>query len=311
MSTPTFSRRDLLKLGGPAAVGGLAQGCATATGINPAIPPAAKAIQSPHQVDTTPASAGASTPAGVEWDRKPTYVPEASDPVSYSRADNLFWNDIMMEHAMFFQMLMPADDPNLQAPRRQAAEFQRLFQQQFAQSSGIRADNYVAFNQRSIELLKRISDYKKTMRDQQATGKIRTLVWPSFFEHTAHEADRFAARLALYNRKQIDYDRGEVLDFWWKTMGEHAGFIAQLLDPDERLLIDQARKLEKAFLGGNVRQVGDDAAMKAAKEVLDFKTVAEKGIKAGKIKSVIHPSLASHVRREAVRFVDELQRSSA
>jgi hypothetical protein len=85
-----------------------------------------------------------------------------------------------------------------------------------------------------------------------------------------------------------------------------AGFRAQLLDPDERLLIDQARKLEKAFLGGNLRQVGD-AAMKAAKEVLDFKTVAEKGIKAGKIKSIIHPSLASHVRREAVRFVHELQ----
>jgi hypothetical protein len=169
----------------------------------------------------------------------------------------------------------------------------------------------MAFNQRSIALAKRASDYKKTMQERQASGKIRTLVWPSFFEHTANEADRFAARLGLYNRKQIEYDRAEVLDFWWKTMGEHAGFIAQLLDPDERLLIDQARKLEKAFLDGNMRQVGDDAALKAAKEVLDFKTVAEKGIKAGKIKSIIHPSLASHVRREAVRFNYELGTASA
>lgn len=43
-------------------------------------------------------------------------------------------------------------------------------------------------------------------------------------------------------------------------------------------------------------------------EVLDFKTADEKGIKSGRIKSIIHPSLASHARREAVRFVDELMR---
>ena len=33
------------------------------------------------------------------------------------------------------------------------------------------------------------------------------------------------------------------------------------------------------------------------------------GIKSGHIKSIIHPSLASHVRREAVRFIDELKRT--
>jgi hypothetical protein len=54
--------------------------------------------------------------------------------------------------------------------------------------------------------------------------------------------------------------------------------------------------------------VRGDEVMKAAAEVLDFKTVGEKGIKSGKIKSIIHPSLASHVRREAVKFVDELKR---
>jgi hypothetical protein len=93
-------------------------------------------------------------------------------------------------------------------------------------------------------------------------------------------------------------------------MGEHSGFIAHLLEPTEHLLIDQASKLEKAFLHDGFRNVAGDEVMKAAQEVLDFKTVGEKGIKAGKIKSIIHPSLASHVRREAVRFVDELKRSA-
>ncbi len=45
--------------------------------------------------------------------------------------------------------------------------------------------------------------------------------------------------------------------------------------------------------------------------VADFKTVGEKGIYAGKIKSIIPPPLASHVRREAVRFIDDLKRTQA
>ncbi|MGQ0547707.1 MAG: DUF2935 domain-containing protein [Betaproteobacteria bacterium] len=302
-----FTRRDVLKAGGLIVLGGAIGGCATATGINPAVPPLAKVVQDSSQTRTTSAAAGASMPMSGEPEDKPTFVATARDPVSYSRADNLFWNDIMMEHAVFFQMLMPG--PELDGPRRQAEEFQRLFAEQLKQSSAIDAGNYAAVNQRSIDLAKRFSDYKKTMRERQVKAEMRSLVWPLFFEHTAREADRFAARLALYNRRQVEFDRGEVVDFWSKTMGEHSGFIAHLLDPSEKLLHDQAHKLQKAFLDEGFRDVPGDAVMKAANEVLDFKTVGEKGIKSGRIKSIIHPSLASHVRREAVRFVDELKRT--
>jgi hypothetical protein len=307
MTDHTFSRRDLLKAGGLAVLGGVVGGCATATGLNPVVPPAAKVVQDSSQTQATPASAGATLAKETEPREKPTYVPQAQNPVAYSLADNLFWNDIMMEHAMFFQQLMPGRE--LDGPRNQAAEFERLFAQQLEQSRGINEGNHVAFNQRSIDLARRFSDYKKNLREQQASGKIRSLVWPLFFEHTAREADRFAARLALYNRRQIELERREVVDFWSKTMGEHSAFIAHLLDPDERLLIDQASKMEKAFLREGFRNVRGDATMKAAQEILDFKTVGEKGIYAGKIKSIIPPRLASHVRREAVRFVDELKRT--
>jgi Domain of unknown function (DUF2935) len=301
------TRRDVLKAGGLLVLGTAAGGCATATGLNRAVPPLAKVVQDSSQTRTTSAAAGASMPtSGVEPEDKPTFVPDARDPVAYSRADNLFWNDIMMEHAIFFQMLMPG--PELDAPRRQAQEFQRLFASQLQLASEIDAGNYASFNQRSIDLAKRFSDYKKQMREQQATAKMRSLVWPLFFEHTAREADRFAARLALYSKRQIEFDRAEVIDFWSKTMGEHSGFIANLLDPSEKLLHDQAHKMQKAFLETGFKQVRGDEVTKAAQEILDFKTVGEKGIKSGKIKSIIHPSLASHVRREAVKFIDELKR---
>jgi hypothetical protein len=303
------SRRNILKAGGLVTVSGAVAGCATATGINPIVPPLAKVVQDSSQTRPTAATMGAAPATQFDARQKPTYVPQSNDPLAYSIADNLFWNDIMMEHSMFFVQLMPG--PELDGPRRQAEEFQRLFARQLEMSRGIRADNYVAFNRSTIELAKRLSDYKKTMREQQASGKMRSLVWPLFFQHTAREADRFATRLDLYNRRQIELDRAEVIDFWSKTMGEHSGFIAHLLDPDEKLLIEQASRMEKAFRDQNFRRVPGDNVMKAANEILDFKTVGEKGIYAGKIKSIISPPLASHVRREAVRFIDELKRTQA
>ena len=58
---------------------------------------------------------------------KPIFVtlPGSRDPVAHSIADTLFWGDIMMEHAMFFVMLMPGAE--LAGPRGQAAQFQKRF----------------------------------------------------------------------------------------------------------------------------------------------------------------------------------------
>ena len=213
----------------------------------------------------------------------------------------------MMEHAKFFVMLMPGVE--LAGPRRQAEEFQAAFARHLEQAPTITHDNFAAFNRRSIDMAKRIGEYKLEMGERQASGRLRSLVWPLFFRHTAREAHRFAARLELYNRNQIEFDRREVVEFWGATMGEHSAFIAHLLDPEEKLLITQATKLERAFLREGFRDVPGDDVMKAAHEVLDFKTVGEKGIRSGRIKSIIDPSLAAHVRREAVRFIDELQRT--
>jgi hypothetical protein len=304
-----FTRRKLLKTGSATVVGvTFLGGCTTATGINPVIPPVATVIQDKNQTEGTPVTPGSQLAQLVDAAEKPTYVAQAVDPVSYSMADNLFWNDILMEHALFFAMLMPG--PDLAEPRRQAEEFQRLFAKQFEQSRHIDRTNYIAFNQSSIDLAKRFHDYKKAMQARQEAGELRSLVWPLFFDHTAREADRFTQRLALYSRREIEFERAEVVDFWSQIMSEHAAFIAHLLDPQEQLLIDQAGKLQVAF--------GDPAALKmaegdpvldAAEEILDFKTVGEKGIRAGAIKSIIRPELAAHVRREAVRFIDELKRS--
>lgn len=160
-SPDSISRRGMLKASGAVAIGGILGGCATATGINPVIPPAAKLIQDPSQTNTTPVGPG-TMPPGQAPDVKPTYVAHAKDPVAFAIADNLFWNDIMMEHSMFFQMLMPGRE--VEAERRQAEDFTRMFARQFELSRDIKPDNYVAFNRATIDMVKRLSDYKKTTR---------------------------------------------------------------------------------------------------------------------------------------------------
>ena len=51
------------------------------------------------------------------------------------------------------------------------------------------------------------------------------------------------------------------------------------------------------------------AVLSAAQTILEFKTQAARDIEAARIKSIIDPRLADHVRREALKFVDELQRA--
>ncbi len=243
---------------------------------------------------------------------KPTFLPApgSNDPVAHSVADNLFWNEQMMEHAMFFVMLMPG--PELASQRGRAEQFQRRFTDQLAKTRNAKLDrnNFAAFNRSTIEIVKPLVEFKHKMQEEQEAGKLRSLVWPTFFEHTAREGERFAQRLDQYSRGDTSVNFREATEFWTATMGEHAGFIAHLLDPEERALVQKALQTSEAFRQmHNSKLSSKDALEKAANDIIDFKTAAEKGIQTGKIKSIIHPALADHVRREAIKFADELKRA--
>ena len=47
----------------------------------------------------------------------------------------------------------------------------------------------------------------------------------------------------------------------------------------------------------------------AAEELIDFEAATETGVQLGTIRSIIPPILADHVRREGLKFVDELKRA--
>lgn len=263
---------------------------------------------------------------------KPVLLPELGNrrPQDLVWADARFATDIMGEHALFFALLMPEEVAPEQ--RRQALEFQERYtalRQRIAGEGPPAAGDlrrYVADLRTEIEPL---IAYKEENHRAQVTGELRTLVWPLFFDHTRREAVRWLDRMERVADGEVDLDRKEVVSFWGGIMDEHARFVAHLLDPDEYALIDQALGASKAFRGlehGNAgalkaavtapRTVAKslatnpetDAVLSAAETILDFKTEAARGIEAGRIKSIIDPRLADHVRREAIKFVDELRR---
>jgi hypothetical protein len=255
--------------------------------------------------------AGAQTPGATTKNggTKPVYVPAGDDAVSHSVADNLFWTDILTEHATFFVMLMPG--PELAAQRGRAEQFKTSFAGQFEKARAARLDrgNYAAFNRSTAEMVKPFIQFKREMQQAQESGRMRSLVWPLFFDHTAREAERFVSRLDRLSRGDADLDPAEVVDFWARIMDEHAEFIAHLLDPQEDPLVEKALSSSKAFRDLRAKKGSKAEAGALAKSIIDFKTAAAKGIQAGQIKSIIPPALADHVRREAVKFEDELNRA--
>ena len=287
-SDNTLSRRQLLAAGGAATVGAVLVG--TAAGAQ-----------------------GVISGSLQDGRMKPVILPKpgSKDPIDLSIAENAFWNEQLMEHAAFFVMLMPG--PELARERREAERFQQSFAAQLAKAKSAKFDrsNYGAFNRSTVEMVKPYAEWKRKNGALQASGKLRSLTWSTFFDHTALEAERFARRLDQFSRGDVSVDIKETAAFWTQIMGEHADFIAHLLDPAERDLVMKAMQTGDAFhkMHDNLPASKDPVA-KAVDEIIDFKVAAEKGIQTGKIKSIIHPTLADHVRREALKAADDLKRAA-
>ena len=249
----------------------------------------------------------------VETGKKPAFLPapDSKDPAAHSTAEQLFWGEQMMEHALFLTMFLPGDD--LATQRAEAARFQKVFEQRLAgvTATPLDADGYVAANGAMQKDAEAFIKFKRDLAEAQDAGKIHTLAWPTFLDHIAREEDHFVRRMQRLSNGDTSLDRDETGKFWSLIMGEHADFISHLLDPAERTLIGTSQKTAEEFYEVHKKMPIDERKLeKAIDAIIDFKAVAEKGIDAGMIKSIIHPVLANHVRREAIKAADEFRRSA-
>jgi len=237
-----------------------------------------------------------------------------TDPCVFAWTDGRFAIDVMMEHALFFVLLMPPE--LIKEPREEAQAFHKGFSDLLDQVNANgppKPSDLRTFCSVLTDAIKPFIDYKQRMMVLQTSGTLRSLVWPSFFEHTLDEAQRWVRRLEQLAKGVSDFDKLEVSVFWTEIVKEHDLFTAHLLDIDEKVLVDKAFLYAAQFGDMHASCKGGGACdpcqvLKAAEEALDFDTAAVRGIEAGKIKSIIDPVLADHIRRETLKFVDELKR---
>jgi hypothetical protein len=266
---------------------------------------------------------------------KPVVVPskENKEPAAHAWADARFATEILTEHGLFFALLMPPE--TCAAERDEALRFSQRFADLYnaIDASGPpSASELKGFVVKVTDEIKPFIEYKARLGEAQATGKLRSLVWNLFFDHTRHEAERWTSRLNTLAGGESELDKDEVSTFWTNIMDEHARFVAHLLDPDEFELIETCISTSRVFrdlheggavggaaaalvhepatvIGSLTENPETNAVLSAAQTILDFKTQAARDIEAARIKSIIDPRLADHVRREALKFVDELKRA--
>lgn len=236
--------------------------------------------------------------------------------------------DLMAEHALFFTLLMPPEVAREE--RLEAIAFNQTFEkivQRLDARGPPEAGEVRGFVNDIKAEFQPFIDYKAGNHQAQSSGALRSLVWPSFFDHTRREAEYWVERLDDIGSGHVSLDRGATVAFWGPAMDEHFRFFAHLLDIDEHALIKKAYQNSASFqalrgvkngtatLLGQPKSgpTGEDpkVILAMANEVLEFKTDAVRQIEAAKIKTVISPVLADHCRREAALFVDELKRLDA
>ena len=239
------------------------------------------------------------------------HLPQGDDPVAMSAVENRFWNQVLMEHAQFFVMLMPT--PRLSGPRGEAEKFMATFSDRLddARDTKLTLQTYAKFNQTSVDHARRFAEWKLGMRDEQAAGRLQSLVWPSFFQAAALEAQRFAHRLEAINGGKVGFERNEVVGFWLSDSSDHASMVEHLLDPEEHRLAHLAKEASKKYSELRAAKPAMDGqrdpVMDAARERVQFEATIHQGIQDGRIHSIIQPIMADHMHREGLRFVEELK----
>lgn len=233
-----------------------------------------------------------------------------------------FWTRIMKEHALFIQLGLPADRPDL---REEAARFNEVFARLERALDRTRRLNSKLLQHLKRSLVALINFKERLLRLLLACKLPGNALFPLLVDHITREAKRF---LHLLSRPEPENRLHALLQehaFWLRVMKEHVEFVRHLLDPSERTLIRQvegfihtfSRLLETAnelesMDSSNPRSFNTvrrftEEVIQRTTELRDFKAAAYELLLACEVLSIIpSPLLADHIRREADKFLSEL-----
>ena len=109
-------------------------------------------------------------------------------PAGEMRATEMFWNQIMMEHAFFIRGLLdPTECELLKTADGFAGEYCRLLEEAGRQEC--RAEDRMT--EKSLELTKRYRDFKAAGAEGITDCKIRSIILPLLADHVLREANHY------------------------------------------------------------------------------------------------------------------------
>lgn len=238
-------------------------------------------------------------------------------------AEARFWARIMQEHALFIKLGLPADQKEL-AEEAQAF-IKRFMELRIRLNKVSRLEGELLKD--LIQAVRGIIAFKAKLLRLLIQCKVEPgSNYPLLLDHIRREAMHF---LDLLRKPVLDDPISALLDeevFWLRQMKEHIEFIIHLLDPSERELIIQAVKLRKTFSAlletardlesmNETRPKHFNRVMSFTQNVInstmklrDFKAAAFELAKLCELLSIVStPLLLDHLRREADKFLDEME----
>jgi hypothetical protein len=241
-----------------------------------------------------------------------------------------FWSRIMKEHSLFLRLGFRCEDTQL---INEANTFFRVFegieQRSHAFAPNIDTHTIQRFNDEVHTAVSHIWAFKRKVLGLIVTCQLPGANnFPLLVDHISREANYFRNRLEELNDGRLEPVQDAIIDenvFFLRIMADHAKFIAHLLDPSERKLVQQATEFGHDF-DQLLYQARDLDSMRpqsqttpllsqfldqnkvSVKSLRDFKKTASELIDACRVKSIIHPLLADHVFREAERFLEIIDR---
>jgi len=235
-----------------------------------------------------------------------------------------FWVRIMKEHALFIKLGLACKDVEL---IRQAEQFYGVFASYEKEAECFSCEeHFMAFVEKIMVDVKKIFAFKRHILHLLVHCEIGGYNYPLLIDHISREAMYFLKLLGKIRDRDMKYPVDSIVSdnvFWLRHMADHARFIAGLLDPSERELVEkanafavqfeklelQARDLDSMLWhsapNNNLVRFEQDAT-KATTKLRDFKMAARDLISACKVVSLIPPLLADHVLREAEYFLQVL-----
>ena len=280
--------------------------------------------------------------------------------VEESLRQNRFWLRQMFEHAIFIRLGLPCI-PKTQELIKRAMRQENIFRELWERALHT-PPNPVAvrnLNNDVLQALPGLIFFKTKVLNLVITCRINAgSNLPLLIDHVRREAMRFKVILIrLQNNIQLPSAEEALQEeiFWLRIMGDHAWFIAHLLDPSERMLVKQSEgfamrfeqlrlqandldtmlnpqefenfllpaedvcegkvpsnfcQMPEAFVIPRLQRFNQEA-IQATQNIVDFKETALQLVTQCKVLSLISPTLAAHVLREALMAIDDLTRAQS